>query len=194
MPARTLVVTSPSELDVVEGILLAAFHVPKILSMWPVKKEFGSAGHTFVISCLSGIPVSIQLPKPQRQNHNHPADLHMFCLTLWIRGVNTSQTSVGQIFCFWGMIDLQFVYWNCISQYSGKLLIVLSKFCLWDEMQTANYVKVNTYLGTIEKSQCLGEMITLNYDVPLALIWDITPESAHLLLRLIRLVDRKSVV
>lgn len=55
-------------------------------------------------------------------------------------------------------------------------------------MQTANYVKVNTYLGTIEKSQCLGEMITLNYDVPLALIWDITPESAHLLLRLIRLV------
>lgn len=82
MLARTLVVTSPSELDVVEGILLAAFHVPKILSMWPVKKEFGSAGHTFVISCLSGIPVSIQLPKPQRQNHNHPADLHMFCLTL----------------------------------------------------------------------------------------------------------------
>lgn len=80
MLARRLMVTSPSELDAVQGVLLTEFHMPEI-SMWPVK-EFGSAGHIFVISCLSGIPVSIQLPKPQRQNHNQPADLHMFCLTL----------------------------------------------------------------------------------------------------------------
>lgn len=53
---------SPSDLDAVEGILLTEFHMPEMLSMWPVKKEFGSAGHIFVISCLSGIPVSVQLP------------------------------------------------------------------------------------------------------------------------------------
>lgn len=84
MPARRLIVTSPSELDAVEGILLAEFHMPQILSMWPAKKEFGCVGHIFVINCPNGIPVSIQLPKPQRQNHNQLADLYMFCLALWI--------------------------------------------------------------------------------------------------------------
>lgn len=74
-------VTSPSELDAVEGIL-TKFHMPEILSVWLVKMEFGSAGYIFAISCLSGIPVSIQLPKPQRQKHNQPADVYMFCLTL----------------------------------------------------------------------------------------------------------------
>lgn len=59
MLARGLMVTSPSELDNVQGILLTEFHMPEILSMWPVKKEFASAGHIFVISCLSEIPVSI---------------------------------------------------------------------------------------------------------------------------------------
>lgn len=45
-------VTSPSELDPVETVLLTEFHMPEILSMWPIKKDFGSVGHILVVNRL----------------------------------------------------------------------------------------------------------------------------------------------